>query len=475
MVAGEVIEEARRKIDEWVQTRPPALHFRREYELPDDRDRVPGMLAQLLDKFFPPWRTAGFSSFGVAARRDAELLDSVIFYGQRATLLDTSEQALQTLLESGLPTELECAACVIQGYGRIQFLLWHLDVGNRPELPISAWQGAGEIASRARQLLRAKAMSEEEWIDAVIRIQFVLGWARLAAGDLEEAVQHFLFVVGWYASAEQLGHPEVVRKRYNDWLRSLYAILDHASGQSHDIWRTTASVLLKDLKIGQYRVKPPFVASRSSEPTSELAVQFNLSFAGEEWLRAFSMLGEAGAFLDLIITDRFLHTRLYRLRTTRHIRKELPTVPRPVPDGEEPRGQFQITPLSAIVAASVDQKERQLAALVEQWHPQQHHSEALRWISHFQTVRVHGRDELWSWNYEWTTLFPTFEKNLWRTIYDVAFAEALKVSEDAGVRHLIISTDGSLSGIPHHLIRDPQGTRIGDKFAVSGCIPRMPT
>jgi CHAT domain-containing protein len=467
MTAAEVIEESRRNIDEWAQTRPPALHFRREYELPDDRDRVPARLSQLLDKVFPTWKTAGFSSFGIAARPDAQLFDSVIFYGRRATLLDRSEESLQTVLESGLSTDLECMARTTQAYGRIQFLLWHLDVGNRPALPISAWQGAGEIASHARRLLRPEAMAEDDWIDAVIRIEFVLGWASLASGNLTNAVQHFLFVVGWYASAEQLGHSELLTRRYNDWLWSLYAILDYGTGQSNEMWRVTASVLVKDLKVGHYRVKPPFAATRSSEGARKLNVQFNMSFAGEEWFRAFSALGDAGAFLDLIVTDRFLHTRLCSLRTSRDIRNELPMVTRPVPEGEEPRGQFQITPLGAIVAPSVEPKERQLATSVEQWHPQEHHSDTIRWISHFQTVHIHGSDELWSWDYQWQTLSPTFEKTLWQTIYDVAFAEALKAAEDAGIRHLIISPDGSLSGIPHHLIRDPQGTRIGDKFAVS--------
>ncbi len=472
MDARETIRQAKEKIDEWVRTRPPAVHVKREYQLPRERDRVPKALAQALDRVFPPWRTAGFSSFGVASQEDAQLLDSILFQGRRVALLDAAETSLRSLTQTKLPPMLECAACAAQAYGRMQFLMWHIDLGNRPELPISAFLSAGELANRAGKLLLPEQLTEDEWIDALIRIEFVAGWAAYAVRNLQEAAKRFLFVIGWYASAEELGYTDVARRRYGDFLRSLYAILEPAGEQSLELFRTTASVLLKDLKIGRYRVKPPFVVSRAPGPagSKRLKLDFNMSFAGDDWRRAFAYLGNEGAFMDLIVTDRFLINRYTRGQSTRQIRNELPMVPRPVPKGMDPRGEFLITPLSVVLEPSIGPQELVRDNLMQASYsqtPQAHYSDAIRWRSHFQTLQIFGQDESCSWEYQWQTWYPTFEENLWKTIYDIAFAEALSLAEKEGIRHLIISPDGSLTGVPHHLIRDSQGNRIGDKFAVS--------
>jgi CHAT domain-containing protein len=229
----------------------------------------------------------------------------------------------------------------------------------------------------------------------------------------------------------------------------------------------TASALVKDLRIGRYRVKPPAVASPSAIEPGKLDLNFNFSLAGPEWGLAFSRLGTTSAFFDLVITDKFIHAYFYRSRTTRHIRNELPLVTRPAPAGETPRGSYQISPASAVLEPVDDEKGLELFALTEQWHPQEHRSPELRWASHFQKMRIHCIDDLWSWDFQWVTSYPTFEKNLWHATYQSAFAEVIPLCDKLGINHLIVSPDGSLNAMPLHLLPDDEGTRLGTKIAIS--------
>ena len=120
MNRGEAIQEARRKIDDWVHRKPPALHFQRDHELPDDRGRIPAKVVAYRDKVFPIWRTTDFSSFNVATRRGAQELDAAFFDGHRLALLDAADQLLEATLEPGLPADLECGAGTAMAYGRVQ-------------------------------------------------------------------------------------------------------------------------------------------------------------------------------------------------------------------------------------------------------------------------------------------------------------------------------------------------------------------
>jgi CHAT domain-containing protein len=460
MNPAEAIKEARRKIDEWVRTRPPSLSLQREYELPADRERIPRKVSALLDKAFPIWRTTEFSTFSLATRRDAQVLDSAFFDSRRQALLDAADQLLESLLSKGLPPGLEFAARSALAYGRAQLLLWlaHIDIA----VPATAWRNVGEFANQAKLAMSPLGMAEDEWIDAIIRLELVFGYVYLERGAVDEAIQHFVFVIGWYASAEQLGHSEVVRNRRSDWLRALYAVLDHVRSQSHQVWVATASVLVKDLKIGHYRVRPPFVASRSQARADGrgIDIQFNYSLAGEEWGRAASRLGDTSAFLDFILTDGFLHVWLYRQQTTRHIAVEMTALQ------EGNRVGKWISPEGSILDPSVSLPDRQISDLVDEWHPQKHHSDRFRWLSHFQAMHVHCTDE-WTWDFSWKSTLPTFTEDIWRSIYDSVYGEVVSVCAQNGIRHLIVSPDGSLTAIPHHLLRDEQGTRLGDKFAIS--------
>src|SRR2546429_8345783 len=118
MNPAEAIQEARRKIDEWVRTRPPSLYLQREYELPADRERIPRKVSALLDKAFPIWRTTEFSHFEIATRQDAQVLDAAFFDDRRVALLDAADGELESLLDSGLPPGLEFAARSAIAYGR---------------------------------------------------------------------------------------------------------------------------------------------------------------------------------------------------------------------------------------------------------------------------------------------------------------------------------------------------------------------
>jgi CHAT domain-containing protein len=82
-------------------------------------------------------------------------------------------------------------------------------------------------------------------------------------------------------------------------------------------------------------------------------------------------------------------------------------------------------------------------------------------------VHIHRGDGGWSWDFEWNADSPTFEGELWRVVYAMVFAEAVDAAASAGVRHLVISPDGSLTAMPHHLLRGPDGERLGDRFLVS--------
>jgi CHAT domain len=467
MDAAAAIREARDRIDTWVRIRPPPLHWRREYDLPSDRGRIPPRLVAWLDKAFPPWRRAGFEfeTFQVATRRDAQDLDVILFDGRRQALLDTADQLLQSALAGKLAPEQECVALSLLAYGRTQFLLW-MDHHDRPT-PVVVWDDIGRTADRAHKVLGAAArgfgttLPEEDFVDVAFRTSFVLGCVHQLHRAGEDAAREFLFAVGWYASAEQLGLSRIVQDRRADWLQALYSILDLGESPAPEPWAATASILVKDLKVGHYRVRPPFVASRVDPSRGRgLSVQFNESLVGEEWRRAASRLGDTAALLDLVVTDRFLHARVCRRERTRRMRIDLHALR----DGD--KGATWIVPEGSVLDPSIDPKDRSLSDSADEWHPQTHHSDLFRWVSRFQAVAIRVGEEP-SWDYRWTTIFPTPTGEIWRSVYETALAEAVGLCEQEGLRHLIVSPDGSLTAIPHHLLRDPQGRRLGDRLAIS--------
>ncbi len=463
MNAAEAITEARRKTDDWVVTKPPAFGYRREYAFPGDPNQFPNQVRTLLDQAFPPWRAGQAAAFEVATHQDARRLDAALFDERRQALLEAADKLLDGVIRQGLPAPLVFPALTALAYTRAQLLLWldQLDVA----MPKPAWQTVGESAQRAWQAMNAHRLTEADWVDAVLRLETAWAWAYLAAGTIDQALQHFLYVIGWYASAAQLGYRQITRARYEDWLGALYAIADFGRDQADQVWMMTATLLLKDLQIGHYRVKPPFVASRppGSRPGTGLTVQFNASLAGMEWRQAAARLGDQSAFIDLAVTNRNLHVWLRRRQTTRHITQDLDAL-----RARDPNAAW-LTPLGTVFDPSVSGLDRQLADLADEWHPEMarvEHSEQLRWISYFQNVHVHWAHG-WTWDLRWKSTFPSFSGDLWRSVYDMVYGEAASVCRQAGIRHLIISPDGALAGLPHHLLRGPDGSRLGDQFAIS--------
>jgi CHAT domain-containing protein len=94
-------------------------------------------------------------------------------------------------------------------------------------------------------------------------------------------------------------------------------------------------------------------------------------------------------------------------------------------------------------------------------------SEIVHWQAIFQQVHVHRESGKWTWNSEWAPFYYPRSDDFWKTLYDVIYAKLIPEFEQRGIEHLVISPDGSISPLPHHLLRDASNRRLCDRFRVS--------
>ncbi len=464
---------ARDRIDEWVARRPPPAYFPRRYSIPRNAADVPEPMKRLLAPIAPLLERTGQRDFAVAFPDDGRRLDAACFTDRATELLFKPTETLFPLAEAKIPPNQTCELLTSLAYGMLQTLLWREQIAAGPDPGPAPWLRAGAYADRAKGALGRSGKAQHDWIDTVIRIEAVLARATLLSGRTDEAIGHFLYLAGWYAAAVRLGYGEVVRKRYDDWLQALYAIVDVGRGPSHQAWISTAGTLLKDLRIAWRQADPFRIEQVPRAPNgSQLDLHLQAAFVDEEWRRGLDRLGDTGVFVDVIVTDRFIHTRLVGRRGIQSFRSELPQVDRPAPPGEDVRGTRPVTPTSCVLEPSVSGPGAtggrfRLARLADEWHPTLPSSELLRWSSWFQQVHVYRGDDGWRWDFEWNANVPTFEGELSRVVYGAVFAGAVDAAASASIRHLVISPDGSLMAMPHHLLPGPDGERLGDRFLVS--------
>jgi CHAT domain-containing protein len=466
------VEDSRAKIDMWIKVKPPPAHFPHHYTLPERIEDTPEIIKKFLGPAEDFFRENNLREFFAAFPRDCQIIDAACFQDQVEELLIKPIESLYPIIINA-PPDLACESLISAAYGMLQLYLWHDQVNIQPVPGPEALQVAGGIAQRAKSALGRAGKSQDDWLDTIIRVEIVLGWTQLRAGDIDQAIGHFLYLVGWYMAAEELGYQEVVHKRYDDWLHALYAIVDMGHAPRHQAWISTAAALLKNLRIGQrhinpFRIEP--VPRTSIGSTLDLHLQ--TAFVDQEWQRGVQRLGDKSGFVDIIATDWFIHARFTRRGENLSFKSPLPQVNRPAPPGERPRGTYPLNSTSSLlepVVKSPDGKNKghELTELVSEWHPTGHTSKRVRWVSWFQTAKVHQEGTRWTWNFNWKANIPTFEEELWRVVYATVFAKVIKAAEAAGINHLIISPDGSLTAMPHHLVRDPAGRRLGDRFLVS--------
>ena len=182
------------------------------------------------------------------------------------------------------------------------------------------------------------------------------------------------------------------------------------------------------------------------------------------------------------MTDNQLHVRVLYLNDRRHIRDVLADTNRPVPEGESPRGMKYITPTSVIFVPvhrpDIEEEFRDLANMRGfRWQAQDEgmkpsvgvapKSEVVHWQPIFRQIHIYQENAKWAWKPEWSKIYYEASDDFWKTLYDVIYAKIVPEFEQRGIRHLIISPDGSLMSLPHHLLRDASNCRLGDKFQVS--------
>ena len=350
----------------------------------------------------------------------------------------------------------------------LQILLWHDQVGLKPALPKEMWVMASGIAQEAKSALGLAGKTQQDWIDTVIRIEAVLGWATLMLGQLDQAIGHFLYLIGWYSAAKECGYRTVLRNREDDQLRALSAIVDAGDSPQHQAWISTAGALLKIQHFGQRHINPFRVENVPKTPNgSELDLHLQAAFVSDEWTRALTRLGNESAFIDIIVTDYLVHTRLFLKNSIKPFLSRLKQVNRPAPAGERPRGSFPITSSSCVLDPVVAGRLFDGSEIVKRWHPVENQSELVQWISWFQKVHVHEETDKWKWEVTWEATIPSFEGEMRRVVYASVLGEAVAEAQSRGVNHLIISPDGSLNALPLHLLHDTEGVRLGDKFLMS--------
>src|SRR5579859_8050668 len=154
-----------------------------------------------------------FRTFDLAFPSEAQELDALLFQQSLSELLVEPVNRLYALVNQRLEPPLTCEALASSAYGMLQILLWHDQVGLKPALPKEMWVLAGGIAQEAKSALGLAGKAQQDWIDTVIRIEAVLGWATLMLGQLDQAIGHFLYLIGWYSAAKERSYRTVLRNR----------------------------------------------------------------------------------------------------------------------------------------------------------------------------------------------------------------------------------------------------------------------
>lgn len=476
--AARDLERARTMIDRWVQTRPPPLHTARHFRAGDVKhlSTVRTPFAKLL--YGAALSAAGDAPMTLRTPEESKAMDEAFFDGRRMALLDEADALLRTLFNERrgtLPVESLASIRVALAYARTQRLLWLTHIGKLP-LPDSPWAAHAHPDWKAIEDLVPKdvplpsSMPAERWLDDTIRLGFSRGQSLINRGEVGGGLHNLADAISWCASAQNMGQ-SLGPARTRDWLDALYAILDHLPGEdaderawaSSEHWFGHASLLIKDIRIGlDRRVQPPMLFSLKSN--GDISFAHDGFYGSDEWQAGFAALPAETALLDLIVTDRFLHARFKSQHDSANYRWE---INRLLAEG---RGGQWLSPEGAVLEPRLAVPGEQAATGDPQAaEPQSAARQAdLDWMTHYRVMNVYW-DELsgeFDWRFEWV---PTAMAAgaIWRAIYDVVLAPSVERCARTGISHLVIIPDGGFTAVPHHLLPDPDGQRLGDKLAIS--------
>ena len=451
-----------RQIDRWVEQRPRPLHHLREVLLPSDPSVMPEQLMRLLDRAFPVWRRhrSVIEMFRVWTREDALLIDTIFLEPARQELLSATDTELERAFGDIGADSADTELVVTRLYGRTQELLWMEHCGQLNRIPRDAWADLLGVAQSCRGL-SDDLPSAAEFLDATIRLQLVRGVASRVLGRTQDCEVEFTFLISWYAHAASLGLNQVVRARKLDWLDALYALLDSAGGDRRDsIVCLTATVLVKELSIGRFRVLPPLTLGGAYP--HRVVLEGHSPFATPEWQQAVAHLGTDTAFLDLVITEKTLQIRVHRAATS-----WIKVIDLAGMEGVEARW-FSVD--GSVLEPSLDTEltaAAQATAYLGAEPPAEESSSRFVWNTHHQAMTYAPAAAGWSWSNRWTTMLPNPTRDIWKAVERIALREAVSYCESGGVTHLVISPDGSLGAVPFHLVPRPDLRRLGDTHRIS--------
>lgn len=491
MTTDAMVQAAIELIDQWVRERPPGAHYLRIYDYPWDQGES---LEKGVDIFRNDPRLAAFmdhfsdkrdlmAGFRPGSDVDARGFDGSYFEQVRQELLIKPLRDLQVLLTPELEPGLSCRALTALLYGNIHNLLWQLHVRQTANLSTQTLMEWGLGAEYAlNQLGGVSCLSQPNWVDTMIRLQFVRAWSLIIANNHPAAGSCILSLAGWYSYAEKQNFEEVTRERYSDYVMTLYAMLDYEAQDTPREFTDSAALMLKSLGSDSYCVFPAWLSSWAG-PKTGAAETPRQPFDIPRFVEAQKRLGKRGVLVDIVITDNRLHVRVHYLDDRWHIRNILADTQRPVPEGESPRGIHYITPTSVamvpVLRPEMEEEFRGLAELREDFNyglpndavelvaKASPESEVVHWQAIFQQIHVCQEDGNWIWKSEWGSFYYSRSDDFWQTLYDVIYAKIVPEFEQRGIEHLVISPDGSISSLPHHLLRDTSNRRLCDRFRVS--------
>ncbi|WP_321437311.1 CHAT domain-containing protein [uncultured Bacteroides sp.] len=479
-----IFYEIDKQINIWKNTRPP-FYFRyvRDYDI-SSKDNISKETLDVLDEIFPVWKKCDIKCFNAADYKTQVIFDRTFFDNTRTTIFRKIEYHLSIIMQNSQNFESIAMIDSILAYSQTLELIWisYLGVKLNPLI----WNHISDIAKESANYISQSTFDLETIADLTIKNEYVLGYASLEQNNFNEAVIHFKLVLCYYSAALESKYQNVCLKYHDEWIFSLYAIMDF--GLEEEIhWIITASISIKKSNIKVCLPNIAIIATFSSKKDNKFGITYNTLLSNKNILNSLNILNNKTALIDITFTSEFIHLYLYYNNTIKIFRYEIHDKENLDCLGgakslnskyfnEHPFWQMAMYLAPNGVILSPEGSENSFKDLLKKCDSMANNgkiyqdfciSDKIEWAAY----RLHARtiyNDGWKCIPKWQMTMGPSLNELYIYFYDKIFRTPLNFCKEKGIDNIIICPDGTLVSFPIHLlINKESGMRVYEELNIS--------